>query len=263
MRTTLLITTYNRPDALDRVLGTVASQHQLPDEVIIADDGSGPATADVVADWRPRIGTPLRHLWQPNRGFRAARSRNNAILAASGDYLIVLDGDMLLHPAFVADHIAAAEPGCFVQGVRLRADAALTSRLLDGEPFDWRWWRNGIAPRQHAMRLPWLSRQTSGKAATMDRIKSCNQAYWRRDLVAANGFDEAMVGWGPEDKELAARLYNAGITRKYLRFAALALHLYHPETSNAAESRLMEILHETQRTGRTRCATGLSPRSPE
>ena len=108
LRSTLVVTTYNWPAALDLTLRSIARQSLAPGEVIVADDGSGPETAQVVDRWRGEIAAPLLHLWQPHEGFRLARSRNRAIAAANGDYLIIVDGDMVLHRHFVTDHLSAA-----------------------------------------------------------------------------------------------------------------------------------------------------------
>ena len=111
MRTSLIIVTYERPAALARALDSVAAQSQAPDEVIIADDGSGPAVAAVVAAFSAHSSTDVKFVRQEHAGFRAVRMRNLAIARCTGDYVLLLDGDMVLHPDFVADHVRAARPG--------------------------------------------------------------------------------------------------------------------------------------------------------
>jgi len=115
VRIALVVTTYNWPAALDLTLQSAARQSLAPAEIIVADDGSGPDTEAVVARWQERLATPLLHVWQADEGFRLARSRNRAIAAARGDYVIIVDGDMVLHRHFIADHARAARRGCFIQ----------------------------------------------------------------------------------------------------------------------------------------------------
>jgi glycosyltransferase involved in cell wall biosynthesis len=232
MKVSLIVLTYNWPQALARVLEGIAAQTRLPDEVIVADDGSGEPTRQLIENVARDFPVPLRHVWQEDRGFRAARARNRGIAAAGGDYVILLDGDMLLHPAFVADHLMLAAPGFFLQGGRIKASEAETQRLLAGKAPVFAPWSeadfkvfDGIR-RHYAFRQPslarWKARQRRG-----GRVMSCNMSFWRQDLLRVNGFDERMEGYGAEDRELAARLENAGVRRRQLKWAALAVHLEH------------------------------------
>ena len=149
-RSTLIVTTFNWPAALDLTLKSIARQTVAPDEVIVADDGSGPETAQVVERWKERVAAPVEHLWQPHEGFRLARSRNRAIAAATGDYLIIVDGDMVLHRHFVADHLDAARPGSFIQGVRLLTEAETAARMLSEGGLDLHVFSKGIRRRRHS-----------------------------------------------------------------------------------------------------------------
>src|SRR5215470_10988167 len=115
----VIVTTYNREDALEAVLSALSRQSDRGFEVVIADDGSGPTTATLVERWRTRLGVPLSHVWQVDRGFRAAEIRNRAILACNGNYCVFLDGDCLARPDFIATHRALAETGWFITGNRV------------------------------------------------------------------------------------------------------------------------------------------------
>jgi glycosyltransferase involved in cell wall biosynthesis len=262
-RISLVITTYEWPAALGLVLASVERQTRLPDEVIVADDGSGAATTALLDAWRERLPGRLHRVWQQNEGFRAARVRNLGLAVATGDYVIVLDGDMVLHPAFVEDHASAARRDRWVQGVRPRLSQTATRALLDGGTTDLRWWQPGLEHRWHAVRAGWLSRVGSKRRPRLASVKSCNQGYWRADLVRANGFDERFVGWGPEDKELAARLDHAGVECLYLKHRAVAYHLWHPTRSPGGTNPNDRWLEETLATRATRCELGLdSHRAP-
>jgi glycosyltransferase involved in cell wall biosynthesis len=258
-RCCLVVTTHERPDALDRVLDTVAAQSRPPDELIVADDGSGPATAAVVAGHAAHGRYPVHHAWQPHAGFRAGRIRNVAIARTRCDYVVLLDGDMVAHRDVLADHLALARPGHYSQGVRILLDAAATQRML----------RSGDAPlyplapglglarRAYGLRAPPAARLVRRVANAVVAIKACNQGFWRDDLLAVNGFDEAITGWGSEDKELCARLENAGVQRQTLLFAAIAWHLDHPPASRTRADANRARWHDSVQTRRTRCAIGI------
>ena len=255
----LLVTTYNWKDALLRVLEGAARQTRLPDEVIVADDGSRPDTAALVADVARGYPVPLRHAWQEDRGFRVARVRNLAIAAARGEYLLLLDGDMVPERRFVADHARAARPGCFVQGSRVLTGPGLRERMLGRAGLDPTPFSAGIERRRNALRSPALSRAWLAlKPRSAPRgIKTCNQGWWRGDLVRLNGFDERMEGWGREDVELAWRAWHAGIACRQLRFSGLAWHLHHQERHSDGESANDRWLEDTLARRTTRCEQGL------
>lgn len=235
-RVSLMVSTYNWKEALALVLSSVARQSRLPDEVVVTDDGSRQDTAELLRGMAKSFPVPLRHVWQPDEGFRLARSRNRGIAAARGDYLIQVDGDMILHRHFVADHLRLARPGRFLQGTRIRTTEAETARLLaGGQPrFGWRvdaYFRiegdrstYHFGRRHHTLRLPWLARL---KARATGHPMGCNVSFWRDDLLRVNGYDERMHGYGSEDLEIDIRLRNAGLRRSQIKFAALALHLEH------------------------------------
>lgn len=262
MRISLIVTTYNWKEALALVLHSAAAQSRLPDEVIVADDGSRDDTRSLIRELARAYPVPLRHVWQEDRGFRVARCRNRAIAAARGDYVISIDGDLVLHRHFVADHLSLASPKRFLQGGRLRASPRETARLLaGGRPrFDWgmdgdfthRW----DFKRRHALRCPWLAWCMGGRG----RVMGCNMSFWRADLLRVNGFDERMEGYGDEDLELAARLLNAGLRQRQLKFAALALHLDHPTRASAFDPSTpnKQILTATEELGLTHCERGIS-----
>jgi glycosyltransferase involved in cell wall biosynthesis len=258
-RCCLVVTTYERPDALERVLASVAAQSRPPDELVVADDGSRPATARVIEQHAAMAPYPVRRAWQPHEGFRAGRIRNAAIALTRCDYVVLLDGDMVVHPGFLADHVALARPGHYSQGVRILLDEPATRRLLHPGSELPRALSPGLgfARRSYALHAPRVARRLRRAANALVSIKSCNLGLWRSDLVAVNGFDEAMTGWGSEDKELCARLDNAGVRRQTLLFAALAWHLWHRPAPRDGAASNQARWQETVRTRRTRCATGL------
>ena len=259
MRTALAITSYERPDALAAVLASVARQRVLPDEIVVADDGSSPAARALIDEHIAGSSLPVRLVAQPHQGFRVARLRNLAIAATSAEYLVLVDGDMLLHPEFIADHLRHARRGFYSQGVRVRTDAILTSELLESPQrfpslFDS---GLGLLRRAYLLRSAAMSAVTRRLANGFIAVKACNQGIWRTDLLKVNGFNEDMVGWGPEDKELCARLENAGVRRQTLLFGAIACHLHHAPASRESLPRNLAILADTRRSRRIRCEHGL------
>jgi glycosyltransferase involved in cell wall biosynthesis len=245
MRTCLIVTTYNWPEALHLTLASVARQTQRPDEVIVADDGSGPTTRAVVERWRA-VGLPLEHVWQEDQGFRLARSRNRAIARARAEYIVLVDGDMILHPQFVADHVRCARPDCFIQGARPQLSAGMTAQLLqDGDQTDIGPLTPGLQRRAYALRSPLLSRVFSRTKATLGGVQGCNQSFWRSHAIQVNGYDERFTSWGPEDREFVARLLHLGLRRYYVRHRAIAFHLHHASRAPPVPNPFDRLLDET------------------
>ena len=251
----IIVTTYNRPDALLAVLQSLAAQSDGAFEVLVADDGSRAETAVAIAEVAVDFPVSLIHLWQSDDGFRAAAARNLAVAASAGDYLVFVDGDCVLRADFVARHRALAETGWFVAGNRVLLGKEFTAKVL----------QTPRAELHGDSRLTWLGRRFSGainrwlplcfipgqgwrkrQPQRWQGARTCNLALWRRDFDTVNGFDEAFQGWGHEDADLAIRLLHAGVQRKDGRFATAVLHLWHHENdrSNLPENerRLAEIL---------------------
>ncbi|HZL30700.1 MAG TPA: glycosyltransferase family 2 protein [Pseudolabrys sp.] len=238
----VIVTTYNRDDALAAVLGSLARQSDPDFEVVVADDGSGPATAALVERLNASIGHRVEHVWHEDKGFRAGEIRNRAILAARGDYCIFLDGDCIARPDFVAVHRRLARPGAFVTGNRILLSRELAAKVLrDGlTPEAWgigAWigerTRGGINRLSALLRLP-LGPLRFLRAKAWRGARSCNLAIWRRDLDTVDGFDADYSGWGKEDSDIIVRLLHAGVKRKDGSFATGVIHLWHAEADRSA-----------------------------
>ncbi|WP_426192772.1 glycosyltransferase family 2 protein [Massilia sp. DWR3-1-1] len=261
----LIITTYNRPDALAAVVDACFTQSDRNFEIIIADDGSGEATGATVATLAARAPLPLRHLWQSDQGFRLAMARNRGIASAAGDYLIMLDGDCVPQQDFIARHRALAQPGFMVTGSRILVDQATTAQVLSGQLVLQalglaqllRLRRSGAINKaaQLLIKLPDVGR--ARRRFSYRRIKGCNMAMWRADLEQVNGFDESFKGWGHEDADIVLRLFNAGILRKDGAFATEVFHLWHREAQRDFAASNKTLVLERQRNGTTQAALGL------
>jgi len=260
VKTSLIISTYNREDALDLVLKSVVHLKQYPHEVIIADDGSGPKTAELIRKYQNTFPIPLIHCHQEDKGFRLSHIRNKATAMSSGDHLIFIDGDMILHPYFVRDHQRHAREGLFIQGSRVLLHKETTFSSIEHGIHRFSPFSSGITNRFNAIRIPFLSPIISTWMSKQHHhgVRGCNMSFMKRDLIKVNGFNEAFIGWGREDSECVIRLLQAGIQRFNLRLGGIAYHLWHTEHIN---SELLEKNNEELRLAieeqRIWCAEGL------
>ena len=235
---TLIIATYNWPKALELSLLSVMNQETLPGEVIIADDGSSQNTLDVVKKFEETFPVPLIHIWHEDKGFRLAEIRNKAFAAASKSYIIQIDGDIMLHRKFVQDHLRYARPNAFLQGSRVMLGKKSSERLLSSGSINVKVWRKDNKRQENALRILWLSEYLLERYRNRYPIyfsRGANMSFWRQDILDVNGYDEGFQGWGHEDNELALRLLNSGKQKLYLKFSAIAYHLYHPEDKTKKE----------------------------
>ena len=245
MKISVIITTYNWPEALALSLKSVLRQTILPLEVIVADDGSGRETAEVIRTIASSAPIPIIHSWQEDRGFRLARSRNRAIARARGEYVILMDGDILAERHFVEDHHKFARPGFFVQGTRVLLTESLSRQVVQSGSLSANCCSPGVGNRKNCLRSNLLAGLFSFKSTRIRGVKTCNFAFWRKDAILVNGFNEDFVGWGREDSEFTVRLLNAGLRRQNVKFNALAYHLYHPISDRKHLRENDRILQET------------------
>ncbi|MCF6248658.1 MAG: glycosyltransferase family 2 protein [Desulfobacula sp.] len=251
MKIAVIVSTYNRPDALIKVLDGLIHQTRLPDEIIIADDGSAQATREIVQPHLKNTQIQIKHVWQEDQGFRAARIRNLAIKASSGEYLILLDGDCIPEQHYIFDHLNLAQKGFFFQGKRVLVNKSAEHR------FDHRVCnlknkliahalKKELSNRHHIFRIPFFPSYTTIK---LSGVRSCNMGIFREDIWAVNGFNHDFVGWGREDSELVVRLFKYGLKRKENPFKAICYHLWHKENNRSYLEKndkiLQQVIHST------------------
>jgi len=262
----VIVTTYNREDALDAALRALAHQSDRNFEIVVADDGSGADTARVVASWQTRLPLPLKHVRHEHRGFRGGEIRNRGIRASSGELCIFLDGDCLAPADFIAAHRRLHEPGWFVTGNRILLSPELTAAVLSRgmEAERWRFaallqqrLRGGINRLLPTLRLP-LGPLRKLSSTSWQGAQTCNLAVARRDLDRIDGFDGTYTGWGLEDSDLVVRLLRAGVRRKDGRFATGVLHLWHPPNDRSQLPVNQARLDEVVGGSRLRALQGLS-----
>ena len=258
IKVALIVSTYNWPEALELCLQGILRQTRLPDEVIIADDGSGPETQKIVKKYSGSGLFELKHIWQEDKGFRLSEIRNRAVKACESDYLIFIDGDIILHPRFVTDHLRFARSGSFITGSRVLMSQLLTSRILKGVPFRYSFFSGGFQNRFNAVRILFLTQWFKGSEKKYLNVRGCNISCWKSDLLLIDGFDMAFTGWGREDSDLVLRLLNAGKKRIRIKFAAIQYHLYHLQRSRESLDINEKILHESFLEKRTTALKGIS-----
>jgi glycosyltransferase involved in cell wall biosynthesis len=264
---TVILSTFNAPAWLEKSLWGYACQTYRDFEVVIADDGSGPETADLIERMREQTQLTLKHVWHEDDGFRKCAILNRAIEVAAGDYLLFSDGDCIPRPDFVWQHFAAAKPMQFLSGgyykLPMSTSEAITAEdIRCGRAFSIRWLRaNGLPFSHRLLRLTARGRF----AGFLNRITTTrpswngnNSSGWTFDVRQVNGFDERMR-YGGEDRELGERLENLGVRGKHVRYQSVCLHLDHARGYVNAEDleRNLQIRQETRRSLRTQTEHGI------
>ena len=257
LKTSLIISTYNREDALELTLLSILNQSVMPEEVIIADDGSREDTRNLINRYREKFPMPLVHCWQEDASLQAGRIRNKAIAISSGEYIIHVDGDMVLHRHFIKAHKKVVQRGRFIQGSRVSLTEGTTQRALSLKTVNnFFSLESGLANGLHSIFPPLISWLISGFKNHKRATKTFNLAFWKDDFLKINGFNEDIVGWGIEDIEMPVRLMNSGIKRFNLRFTGFAYHLYHEEISkfHAKNEPVLEMAYKSDL---VRCNNGV------
>ena len=257
MNCSLIVCTYNWPDALRLVLKSVATQSILPNEIIVADDGSDKSTLKVIKDISNILSIPIIHSWQEDIGCRIPHSRNRAIAKSNYEYIIMIDGDTVLHEAFIKDHKRFAQIGLYIQGSRVLLQSTFSDNLINKSLF--------IKPSvylAHAknkinmLRLPFLTKVMSHfKNRNIKRIRGCNFSLFKEDIIKVNGFNEEVTTWGREDSYFVLRLFNRRVYKQHLKFSGIQYHLYHKEKVHNNTND--KILQSTINNNATWCNLGI------
>ncbi len=260
MKVSLVISTYNRPDALRVCLDSALKQMRLPDEIVIGDDGSKQETIDLVKEFRAKSKVPIVHVWQEDKGFRLAMMRNKSIATATGDYIIEVDGDVFLHPLFVADHAKGARKGCYQKGGRTNLGKRLTEDICQsGKSRRIHFWTKGIESKpENSMHLSWVARLMAPRyKAHRNLALGCNMSFFKEDFLRVNGYDEFYEGWGGEDGDFGWRLNVLGLRKMSLKFAGILYHLWHEDKYMYNEDKNRAYCKECEQRGVAYCANGV------
>jgi len=266
----VVITTYNRSDALLAVLDGLVRQVDRNFEVIVADDGSREEHRRAVLESAMARELHALHVWHPDVGFSLNKNRNNGAAASNGKYLIFMDGDCVPEVDFIAQHRRLAEPGYFVNGSRVLLSQNLTQSVLKAGKHvfgrSWFYWIGQYFLRNnnkltHLLRLP-DGKFRINKDFRWKGIRGCNLAVWRSDYELVDGFDESFVGWGHDDADFVLRLHHAGLARKNGFCATEVFHLWHNEANRNNMSLNAQTVRERVKTGVVRATLGYSQNRP-
>lgn len=235
MKLSVIISTYNSPRWLEKVLWGYSVQSHKDFEIIMADDGSGDETRALIDRMREQTGLSIKHVWQTDDGFRKCRILNKAVLEASADYIVFTDGDCIPRSDFLEVHASEAAPGRYLSGGYHKlpmstSEAISKDDILAGRCFDLGWLKqHGLKASYKNSKLAanrWQAKVYNTLTPTRCRFKGSNGSAWKKDVLAVNGFDETMA-YGGEDREFGVRLINNGIKPKHVRYNAIVIHLDH------------------------------------
>ena len=268
MKLSVILSTYNQPRWLEKVLWGYTVQSLRDFELVVADDGSGPETSDLIDGFRRTRALRLVHVWHEDVGFRKTEILNRAILRSSGDYVIFSDGDCIPRRDFVEVHARLARPRHFVSGTVLMLPAALSERvtredITSGRLADARWLaRNGFRAGRRITRLArarWVGTIADALSSASRHFAGGNASVAKEALFEVNGFDHEMT-YGYEDWSLGERLRNAGYRAIQARNRAVLFHLEHPRSYKSVDvvARNKAIYERIRTSGETRARVGLA-----
>ncbi|MGC9457020.1 MAG: glycosyltransferase family 2 protein [Halothiobacillaceae bacterium] len=243
MKLSVVMTTYNSPKWLEKVLWGYSAQTHQDFEVIVADDGSSEQTRSLVEKMRRETSLTIDHVWQEDRGFRKCRILNKAIRRVRTPYVVFTDGDCIPRRDFLAVHAARAQPGYFLSGGYNKlpmstSEAIDREDILSGRCFELHWLKeHGLPADRKNLKLtasPRMAGILNALTPTRCNFKGANASAWLEDILRVNGFDERMP-WGGLDREFGVRLINAGIRPRHVRYDAIVIHLDHGRSYRSPE----------------------------
>jgi len=257
---TLIIATYNWHEALKLVLISVKNQSVLPNLIVIADDGSTKETKELITRFKKTFETPIKHVWQEDDGFRKTKIMNKAILETDAEYIIQIDGDIILHKHFIKNHIDHAAQEFFIEGSRVWLDKKLTLIAQKNEKIQFSILSKGITNKLNSIYFPGLIKFFTKQSNDINyaiKTRGCNLSFWRKDFLSINGYNEDLKGWGLEDSELCVRFVNFGLTKKRIKFGAIQYHQNHIQNSRIGININEIILNNTIRMKSKKCTNGV------
>ncbi len=258
MTCSLIITTYNWKEALELSLLSVLKQTKLPDEIIIADDGSQNDTKKLIEKFTKESPVPIIHSWQKDDGFKVAMSRNKAIAKASSEYIVLIDGDIILHKSFIQDHKNQAKKNHFLQGSRVLITKDKSALILQNRQILISFFEKGLKNRKNSIYNHLLSTVFSRVSKGLKGVKTCNMSFFKSDCYKVNGFNEDFIGWGREDSEFIVRLLNSNIKRKNIKFNCLTYHIWHNENQRKSLKTNNKILENSIDKNLKWCENGIN-----
>ncbi|MBQ4820244.1 glycosyltransferase family 2 protein [Aquimarina sp. MMG016] len=254
---TLLISTYNWPEALDLVLKSVLNQSVIPDEVVIADDGSKDETKELINGYKNIFPIPLRHIWHEDNGFTKTIILNKAIATIRSEYIIQIDGDIILHKHFVKNHLENCNKNLFLFGSRVTLTKEKSERILSQKKSNLNLFSSGLKKRMRALYLPFVYKTRKPEKSVTGKLRGANMSYWKDDAIAINGYNEDYLGWGFEDYDFGLRLTFLGKMPKRLKFTGICFHIYHKPSILENPDKGNKIQNKTVSERIIRCQNGI------
>ncbi|MDI9246702.1 glycosyltransferase family 2 protein [Marinobacter sp. CHS3-4] len=265
MKLSVVMTTYNSPVWLEKVLWGYSAQRHKDFEIVIGDDGSTEDTREVIDRLRQETGMTIKHVWQEDKGFRKCRILNKSILQVESDYVVFTDGDCIPRIDFLEVHAREARPSTYLSGSyhKLPMDTSLAitkDDILSGRCFQLDWLKaHGLKSSYKNSKLtagPKRAKIFNTLTPATCNFKGSNGSAWLKDILAVNGFDERMP-WGGLDREFGVRLINSGIKPKHVRYNAIVIHLDHKrgykDPELVAANKALRVDSEKQKKTRTDC----------
>jgi len=257
LSTTLLISTYNWKEALELVLLSVSNQSLLPNEIVIADDGSTNDTKLLIDKFKEILNVPIIHVWHEDAGFTKTIILNKALEKVTSDYIIQIDGDIILHKHFVRDHIYYAQKNVYLFGSRTSLKEGYSKKVLLAKKIKFNWFNRGILRKTRAIYIPFFNKSAKPSKKLSSKLRGCNISYWKKDALNINGYNEDLVGWGYEDFEFTQRLLNSGVSSFRLKHTAIQYHIYHPEAPKGNTEIGDSIIIKTTQEKIIKCNNGI------
>jgi len=254
----LVMSTYNWPEALELIFLSIKNLSEMPDEVLIADDGSGDATQELIKKSAANFPVPLKHIWHEDTGWNKTRILNKAIKESTSEYIVQIDGDIILHPHFIKDHRNSAEKNMFLRGGRAMLSDIKTREVAISKQVRIGLSSLGLSAKINAIRMPIFASIFSKKEKSSKNVLGCNFSFWKDDFMKVNGYDNEFFGWGHEDEELASRFVNNGLHKKNLKYSGIAYHLYHKKQSKNLAEKHWEIIKNTNNENVLYCKSGIN-----
>lgn len=228
---TLIVSVYNRTEALELLLLSLINQTVMPNEIIIADDGSGEDIKKTIANFSTKLAIPIQHVWQEDTGNRKPTILNKAIAQSKCDYIIQIDGDIIMNKYFIEDHLTFKENGYYLFGSRVNTLKPILEDIYKNKTLHFNFFSKAIQRRGRTIRIPFLMKFTKKVNKRSSKLRGCNLSFWKKDFININGYNENLIEAWREDSEMIERMHNIGIKGKRLKFAGIAYHLYHKSQS--------------------------------
>lgn len=258
IKVSILVSTYNWPEALELCLRSIFIQTILPYEIVVADDGSTEETSQLIKRLKKETTIPIVHVWQEDKGFRKTMILNKAIAHMKGNYIIQVDGDVFMSRHFISDHLELAEPNYFVCGSRVKLSPKITKKFINSHDKPLHFWDYPIGFMANSFRSYFMRHYLALRyGKRVDHLRGCNMAFWYNDIIKVNGFNEDLTDWGHEDGEIAFRLHFAGVKKKSLKMGGNVYHLYHKESSRDNEQRHLDKLENIKSNRISWCSNGI------